>query len=1178
MTKDKPGPLIAGLQRRLLLLLVVVLLPVFSFFVAQAWQAQRDELAHARERLLVVSRLAALGAERHVEGTRQLLNAMSSAPSLKDNALGMLCGAFVANIRSSYSYYTNLGLINSDGRMICHALPVDATGDYRARSYFTQALATKSFSMGLYQVGQLTGVSSVGFAMPVYDPQQQFKGLAFAGLEISQLAKALTASLPPDLRVTLTDREGTVIGVDPSQSKSLIGTRFPGPLLSAKHSPLAGETVEVADADGVPMVYGISTVADDGGPAIYVLASQPRSAITAPAWRALTHQLLWIALTALLGGAMARWVANRTLVAPASNLLTQITRLGRDAGLPAAVPQPGLDAMASLSSAFDRFAQLLRQRDNVREQQQAALQTVQSRLLVAQRIADIGNWELDLASQQLWWSEQTFVIFGLEPTLFTPTLERVAGLVFPEDRARYDAAIDRFFDHGDPLEIECRMVGRAGKIRWIRKLGEMQRDDQGHPVSGCGTVQDITDRVINERLLSAESRALLALSLDMPLNAVLEEVLIGMESVLPGACATILLLDADGQHFQTAVAPGLPASYGVALEGVAIGPAVGSCGTAAYRRETVIVDDIETDPLWADHRELAEAHGLRACWATPVQNSVGAVLATFAIYYKTPRKPCAEELELAQRAASVIGIAIERERRDVAFRASELRFRSSFLGASAGMVILTLEGRVVEVNSAYCRMLGYTAAELYDRSTGESVHPKDLPRRRAHIEALKRGQVASVVEEDRYLTKAGETVWIRVSISRVQGVTRLSDGFVLIAEDINEQHNTMLALQQTQAALNMASRVGRLGAWWVDLDKSDAAFQMSDVACEICGMAPGTVLTKGQAAQPFVGDHGERLTALFDRCALAAESFDVEQQLINAAGQPVWLRTIGEAVHSAEGHIVRVQGTIQDISTRKQAQIDLLQLNAELEGRVALRTAQLESANKELEAFSYSVSHDLRAPLQTVSGFLDLLDKSNGANLTDKGKHYLQRIRTSSGQMNDLIQGLMSLAELNRKPLKTGRVNLSAVAERVAQDCRDLDPDRKIDVQVQAGMQVHGDPTLLMVVMQNLLGNAWKYTSKRSAARIEVGAERHAGDTVVYFVRDNGAGFDMAYANLLFGAFQRLHSAAEFSGTGIGLANVKRVICRHGGRVWARGQLGEGATFYFTLAPDPEDVNTLTAL
>ena len=193
------------------------------------------------------------------------------------------------------------------------------------------------------------------------------------------------------------------------------------------------------------------------------------------------------------------------------------------------------------------------------------------------------------------------------------------------------------------------------------------------------------------------------------------------------------------------------------------------------------------------------------------------------------------------------------------------------------------------------------------------------------------------------------------------------------------------------------------------------------------------------------------------------------------------------------------------------------------------------------------------------------MQKSNEDNLNEKGKHYLSRIRAGASQMGELIDGLLSLAKLAREPLRLQRVDLSSITQQLERQCREREPGREVQVCIQNGMLVDGDATLLLVVMQNLFDNAWKYTARQATARIDVGAEPGAADETIYFVKDNGAGFDMAYADKLFGVFQRLHSPAEFAGTGVGLANVKRVIERHGGRVWARGWVNEGASFYFTL-------------
>ncbi|CAM3482945.1 ATP-binding protein [Polaromonas hydrogenivorans] len=247
---------------------------------------------------------------------------------------------------------------------------------------------------------------------------------------------------------------------------------------------------------------------------------------------------------------------------------------------------------------------------------------------------------------------------------------------------------------------------------------------------------------------------------------------------------------------------------------------------------------------------------------------------------------------------------------------------------------------------------------------------------------------------------------------------------------------------------------------------------------------------------------------------------------------------------------------------------EILLLNSELEERVRRRTAQLEAANQELEAFSYSVSHDLRSPLKTIDGFSHLLERIIGNKAGDKGTHYLNRIRTGVRQMGELIDGLLSLAQLSRDRLQIDQVDLTAIARRLAQECQERDPDRQAQIRIQDEMLVTGDGRQLLVVMQNLLGNAWKFTSKRPLAQIEVGSKAGAANETVYFVKDNGAGFDMAYAEKLFGTFERLHSPLDFAGTGIGLATVKRVIERHGGRVWAEGKESEGAVFYFTLNAD----------
>lgn len=249
-------------------------------------------------------------------------------------------------------------------------------------------------------------------------------------------------------------------------------------------------------------------------------------------------------------------------------------------------------------------------------------------------------------------------------------------------------------------------------------------------------------------------------------------------------------------------------------------------------------------------------------------------------------------------------------------------------------------------------------------------------------------------------------------------------------------------------------------------------------------------------------------------------------------------------------------------------------INIELRNEISERTrveealrhanAATEVANRELEAFSYSVAHDLRAPLRSIDGFSQALLEDCVDRLDADGKRYLQNVRESSQQMGNLIDDLLNLSRVTRSELRREQLDLSGLAHAVLAKLRDAQPDRRVDISIQEGLAANADPRLLDIVLTNLLSNAWKFTRKRAPARIEFAAKAD-GQAPVYFIRDNGAGFDEAYAGKLFGVFQRLHTAHEFEGTGIGLATVQRIVRRHGGRIWAEGKVDVGATFYFTL-------------
>jgi hypothetical protein len=318
--------------------------------------------------------------------------------------------------------------------------------------------------------------------------------------------------------------------------------------------------------------------------------------------------------------------------------------------------------------------------------------------------------------------------------------------------------------------------------------------------------------------------------------------------------------------------------------------------------------------------------------------------------------------------------------------------------------------------------------------------------------------------------------------------------------------------------------------------------------------------------------------AMLNRQATAIEDIYADSRIPADAYRPTFVKSLAmvpirtadpvgaignywAAHHKATPDEVKL---LQALANSTAIAIENVQLYGDLEQRVCDRTAQLEAANAELEAFSYSVSHDLRAPLRHIDGFSGLLLEHADA-LDDTGRDYLQRIRRATGRMNQLIEDLLKLSRITRTEVRKETADLTRMAREIAADLQAGAPDRRAEFAIEEDLRANGDPRLLRVALENLLSNAWKYTARKAQARIEVGHTREGEDEAAYYVRDDGAGFDMAYAGKLFGAFQRLHAESEFAGTGIGLATVARIVHKHGGRIWAEAAAGQGATFFFTL-------------
>ena len=308
-----------------------------------------------------------------------------------------------------------------------------------------------------------------------------------------------------------------------------------------------------------------------------------------------------------------------------------------------------------------------------------------------------------------------------------------------------------------------------------------------------------------------------------------------------------------------------------------------------------------------------------------------------------------------------------------------------------------------------------------------------------------------------------------------------------------------------------------------------------------------------QIADCFAPEYVSQINWQHQQAITSKQVLHVQEEVILSDGIH-YLDTVVTPLYNSQGEIYALLHTSSEIPNLAATQEALSQ-----------RTLQLEAANRELESFSYSVSHDLQAPLRIINGFSQVLKENYQADLDDRGRHYLQRIQANSQLMSNLIDALLELSRVTSSQMKSIKVDLRAIAIDIVKDLQAENPQRKIKVIIASGLETTGDPRLLRIVLNNLLHNAWKYTSKRSHSKIEFGALTQNDERQTFFVRDNGAGFDQEYAEKLFTAFQRFHTQAEFPGTGIGLATVQRIIYRHGGKVWAQGECDRGATIYFSL-------------
>ncbi len=529
--------------------------------------------------------------------------------------------------------------------------------------------------------------------------------------------------------------------------------------------------------------------------------------------------------------------------------------------------------------------------------------------------------------------------------------------------------------------------------------------------------------------------------------------------------------------------------------------------------------------------------------------------------------------------------------RDITVRkqteAALIRLASIVESSDDAIIGKDLNSTITSWNRGAEKIFGYTAGEMVGASIMRLIPADRQEEENQILEQVKRGESIEHFDTLRQ-TKDGRLVDISVTASPIKNAAGKVTGVSKVARDITERMRAERALRQSEAEFRTLAETMPQIVWATRADGGNIYFNQHWM--DYTGMTLEESLGDGWN-KPFHPEDRQRAWNAWQAAVAGASDYSLECRLRRADGVYRWWWIMGAPFRAADGSVLKWFGTCTDVHERRQAEEKIQRLNGELEQRVTERTAQLKSANEELEAFSYSVSHDLRAPLRHVVGFVQLLRKEAGPSLSEKSLRHLETISASANRMGALIDDLLTFSRVGRTAMQKTEFSLNELVKETLGDFQLEIKGRNIAWEIHPLPSVLADRALLRLALVNLIANAIKFTSHRTAAKIEIGclesdaARAAPADTQTtgapdassatcpqsfdtIFIRDNGAGFDPQYTEKLFGVFQRLHSQSEFEGTGIGLANVHSIIHRHGGRVWAEGAVDDGATFYFTI-PKP---------
>ena len=585
----------------------------------------------------------------------------------------------------------------------------------------------------------------------------------------------------------------------------------------------------------------------------------------------------------------------------------------------------------------------------------------------------------------------------------------------------------------------------------------------------------------------------------------------------------------------------------------------------ALEKKPHLVPEVPYGPESPSHMQRLISIGAKSAVSLPILDEDERLLGVASFATREVRRYDQDDSELFSTISNMLSTVLERKLAETALIMSERRYRELLTDMAEGIGIVDLNERVVFANQSLAGMLGFDSPEsMVGVSLVDLVQPDELE------DLLKQTRIRTQGVSSRYslrmIRQDGQVRIVRVSAVPSRNDEGEIDGAVAIMNDVTEQIRAEEALKDSEARFRSVFESTPVAMHLLELTE-DGHLMLVDA-----NLAADRLMRSQH--EGLIGRTVESIdwpeSAVLTKQKVLRKYRETMEKGTHWFAEEVLRKDTGEIAMALQVNSYRTSSrtmvaSFLDVTERARAEDEVRKLNTELSRRVEQRTAELAAANKELESFAYTVSHDLRAPLRTLDGFSKALIEDYPDRLDETGLDYLRRIRSAATRMGSLIEDILALSRVTRADMEKSSVDLSLLAEEVLADLKSTHPDRDVNVILSSLLTARCDRRLMKLALHNLLENAWKFTKNEEDARIEIGSVTQDGE-VVFYVRDNGAGFDMRYQEKLFKPFQRLHSSEEFEGSGIGLATVLRIISRHGGRIWAESDINEGSTFYFTLA------------